>query len=341
MHPRGFLRPRARGAALFALCALAVAALSACGASNSAAGQTSSLKPVTIGLTYVPNIQFAPFYVADALGYYKDAGLKVTLRHHAANEDEFAALVAGKEDLIFASGDEVAQVRGRTVPVVYVANMFAKYPVALIVPAGSAIHSAADLRGHTVGIPGAYGATYFGLLALLESAGLTKSAITIQSIGYTQVPALLGHRVDAVMGYLNNEPIAFQKAGFAVRTLAVGDVQPLVSNGLAALQSELGAHPDIVKAAIKATLRGLDYTLAHPQEAVNLSKHYVPTLNDATQADALAVLQATLPLWRTSGKVGYSDPQAWQSMIAFLQAQGQLAGPVDAAQSFSNAYLPS
>ena len=316
MHPRGFLRPRARSAALFALCALAVAALSACGASNSAAGQTSSLKPVTIGLTYVPNIQFAPFYVADALGYYKDAGLKVTLRHHAANEDEFAALVAGKEDLIFASGDEVAQARGHTVPVVYVANMFAKYPVALIVPAGSAIHSAADLRGHTVGIPGAYGATYFGLLALL------------------------GHRVDAVMGYLNNEPIAFQKAGFAVRTLAVGDVQPLVSNGLAALQSELGAHPDIVKAAIKATLRGLDYTLAHPQEAVNLSKHYVPTLNDATQADALAVLQATLPLWRTSGKVGYSDPQAWQSMIAFLQAQGQLAGPVDAAQSFSNAYLP-
>ena len=305
MHPRGFSRPRARGAALFALCALAVAALSACGGSTSAAGQTSSLKPVTIGLTYVPNIQFAPFYVADALGYYKDAGLTVTLRHHAANEDEFAALVAGKEDLIFASGDEVAQA-----------------------------------RGHTVGIPGAYGATYFGLLALLESAGLTKSDITIQNISYTQVPALLGHRVDAVMGYLNNEPIAFQKAGFAVRTLAVGDVQPLVSNGLAALQSELGAHPDIVKATIKATLRGLDYTLAHPQEAVNLSKHYVPTLNDATQADALAVLQATLPLWRTSGKVGYSDPQAWQSMIAFLQAQGQLAGPVDAAQSFSNAYLP-
>jgi homogentisate 1,2-dioxygenase len=46
-------------------------------------------------------------------------------------------------------------------------------------------------------------------------------------------------------------------------------------------------------------------------------------------------------LWRTSGKVGYSDSQAWQSMTAFLQAQGQLAGPVDAAQSFSNAYLPS
>jgi len=90
MHLRGFSRPRARGAALFALCALAVVALSACG-STSAAGQTSSLKPVTIGLTYVPNIQFAPFYVADALGYYKDAGLKVTLRHHAANEDEFAA----------------------------------------------------------------------------------------------------------------------------------------------------------------------------------------------------------------------------------------------------------
>src|SRR5437016_851596 len=137
MHPRRFVQLRARSAALFALFALfalAVAALSACGASGSAAGQSAKLQPVTLGLTYVPNIQFAPFYVADALGYYKDAGLKVTFRHHAANEDEFAALVAGKEDLIFAGGDETVLARGHNVPVVYVANMFATYPVALIVP---------------------------------------------------------------------------------------------------------------------------------------------------------------------------------------------------------------
>src|SRR5579862_853980 len=51
----------------------------------------SSLPTLTLGLTYVPNVQFAPFYVAEELGYYKTAGLNVILRHHNVGEDEFAA----------------------------------------------------------------------------------------------------------------------------------------------------------------------------------------------------------------------------------------------------------
>jgi NitT/TauT family transport system substrate-binding protein len=327
---------------LTALTALAVPVLAACAASTPAGSTGSSRTPVTIGLTYVPNIQFAPFYVADAKGYYKDAGLSVTLHHHGATEDEFGALVSGKEDVIFAGGDEMLQARSHNVPVVYVAQVYNQYPVALIVPAGSPIHSAADLRGHSVGIPGRYGATYIGLLALMQSAGLSTSNVNIQSIGFTQVTALSTHKVDAVMGYLNNEPIAFQKAGFAIRTIAVSSVQPLVSNGLGALHGELSAHPDVVRAAVKATLQGLAYTIAHPQEALSISTHYVPGLDSAgQQADALAVLLASIQLWQTTSKPGYNDPQTWQAMESFLQAQGQLAGPVDPTAAYSNAYLPA
>jgi len=333
-----------RPAALLPLAALTLTililpALAACGTSTAAG---SGGTPVTVGLTYVPNIQFAPFYVAAAKGYYKGAGLAVTFHHHAATEDEFGALVSGKEDIVFAGGDEMLQARSHNVPVVYVAQVFYQYPVALIVPADSPIHTAADLRGHSVGIPGRFGATYIGLLALMQSAGLSESSANIQSIGFTQVTALSTHKVDAVMGYLNNEPIAFQKAGFAIRTLPVSSVQPLVSNGLGALQTELSVHPDTVRAVVKATLQGLAYTIAHPQEAVTISTHYVPGLDSsAQQADALAVLQASIPLWQTTGKPGYNDPQTWQAMESFLQAQGQLASAVDAKAAFSNAYLPA
>ncbi|MBX6341513.1 MAG: ABC transporter substrate-binding protein, partial [Thermomicrobiaceae bacterium] len=268
-------RPGVGGAALRALLvALIALALAACGRAGSAQ------KTMTIGLTYVPNIQFAPFYAADALGYYRDAGLKVTFHHHSAGEDEFAALVAGKEDMIFAGGDEVLQARGHDVPIVYVAQVFNQYPVALVVPADSPIKSPADLRGHSVGVPGAYGATYIGLLALLEAGGLTPKDVDIQSIGFTQVPALLGHKVDAVMGYLNNEPLQFQKAGFAVRTIPVAESQPLISNGLAALEKQLADHPDEVKAVVAATLKGVEYVSQHPEDAVKLSEKYVPGLND-------------------------------------------------------------
>jgi NitT/TauT family transport system substrate-binding protein len=330
---------RLRFSALTRLLLAVVVTVALVGCGGSASGDAKS---VTIGLTYVPNIQFAAFYVADSLGYYKDAGLKVTFHHHGASEDEFGALVGGKEDMIFAAGDEMLQAQSRGVPVVYLDQVFTQYPVALIVPADSPIKTAADLRGHSVGVPGAYGATYIGLLALLEQGGLTQKDVNMQTIGYTQLPALMGKKVDAVMGYVNNEAIQFDKAGFATRTIPVGDTQPLISNGLGALQKEIDAKPDVMKAVIAATQKGVDYVAAHPDEAVKISANYVPDLKDSKNAaDALAVLNATIPLMKqSSGKAGATDATAWSSMATFLKNNGQLDKPVDTTKVFSNEYLP-
>jgi NitT/TauT family transport system substrate-binding protein len=306
-------------------------------------GASASDNSLTVGLTYIPNIQFAPFYVAQSLGYYKAAGLDVTLRHHGASEDEFGALISGKENLIFAGGDETLQARAQKQDIVYVAEVFTKYPVALIVPSDSPIQKASDLKGHSVGIPGKFGATWIGLLALLSSAGLKQDDVNIQTVGFTQVQALVTKKVDTVMGYLNNEPIQLQKQGMAVRTIDVASAQPLISNGIAALRSTLNAHPDQVKAFIAATLKAVDYSIAHPQEAVEISKADVPGLDNPTNAaDALTVLKATLPLWEHSGKAGSSDPAAWKSMADFMQAQGLLTNSIgDVTKAYSNDYLPA
>jgi putative riboflavin transport system substrate-binding protein len=329
-----FTHPRAWLAVLLLLMA-GMLPLAGCGASASG-------NSLTVGLTYVPNIQFAPFYVAQSLGYYKAAGLDVTLRHHGANEDEFGALVSGKENLIFAGGDETLQARAQGQDIVYVAEIFTKYPVALIVPSDSPIQKVSDLKGRSIGIPGKFGATWIGLLALLSSAGLKQEDVNIQTVGFTQVQALVTKKVDAVMGYLNNEPIQIQKQGMAVRTFDVASAQPLISNGVAALRSTLSAHPDQVKAFIGATLRAVDYSIAHPQEAVEISKADVPGLDDPTSAaEALTVLKATLPLWEHTGKAGSSDPAAWKSMADFMQAQGLLTNSVgDVTKAYSNDYLP-
>lgn len=348
MHSSIRRRQGARSAAFGSLCAalLLTLGLAGCGTTTGASttgGSSTALTPLTVGLTYVPNIQFAPFYVAEQLGYYKAAGLDVTLRHHNVGEDEFAAIAAGRENVIFAGGDEVLQARAKGLPLVYIANVFTQYPVTLIVPANSSIHTLADLRGHTIGVPGAYGATYIGLLALLKSAGLSTSDVKIQSIGYTQVPALIGNKVDAVMGYVNNEPIQFQKAGFAVRTFPASEAQPLISNGLAAQSGELRAQPAAIRALIAATLKGVEYTNAHPQDAVRLSATYVPGLSDpTTAASALQVLNATIPVMKPNAKQpGYNDAAAWQSMATFLQQSGQLSGQADVTQAFTNDYLPA
>ena len=329
-------RRGARGALLALLALLAAMPLAACGG-NSGSGNDK----VTIGLSYIPNIQFAPFYVALEKGFYAAEGLDVKLNHHAAGADLFGAIVAGQEDVVFAGGDEVLQARGKGPELVYVAQVFNAYPVALIVPANSDIQTAADLAGRTVGVPGEYGANFIALLALLKGAGLTRQDVNVQSIGFTQVSALLNGQVDAVMGYVNNEPIQLSKAGMATRTITIGDAQPLVSNGLVALRGELDKQPERVKKIIAATLKGVQYTIDNPEEAVRLSAKYVPDLTGAQQqADALAVLQATLPLWRTDGPPSVGDPAAWQSMANFLLAEGMLAAPLDVSAVYDPAYLP-
>jgi NitT/TauT family transport system substrate-binding protein len=333
-----------RRAALVAVAAAVV--LSACGgAGSTGTSGTSPLRPFTIGLTYIPNIQFAPFYVAEALGYYRGAGLDVSLRHHSFSEDEFGAAASGKEDAVFAGGDEMLQARDHSVPIVDVATMYRRYPVAMVVPADSPIHAPADLRGRTAGTPGPYGETYFGLLALLRSARLGQTDLNVQYIQFTQVAALLGHKVDAVMAYVNNEPIQFRQAGFAVRVLALSDVVrplPLVANGLGVTESVLRARSADVRALVSASLRGLQYTIDHPKEALDMSRRFVPGLDDPKQAaDAMAVLEATIPVWRSAGvRAGSNDPATWTAMAGFMFDSKLVSTHADASKAFSNDYLP-
>ena len=186
--------------------------LVACGGDGG--GGSDDLEDVTIGLTFVPNIQFAPFYVALEKGYYEDAGLSVELNHHAAGADQFGALVAGQEDMLMSAGDEAMQARAQGVEIVYIAEVFRKYPVALIVPEDSDIATIGDLADKKVGIPGEYGANYTGLLALLASADMTKDDIQIESVGFTQAQALLAGQVDAIMGYVNNDRSNSKRPGW-------------------------------------------------------------------------------------------------------------------------------
>ena len=312
--------------------------LTACGGGTTSSAGTSTtsaptLKHISIGLGYVPDVQFAPFYVAQNKGYYKAVNLNVTFNHGVV-PDLIGSLVAGKNDFVFASGDEMLTARNKNVQVIDVATIFQKYPVSLIVPADSPIKTLADLKGHTIGVPGPFGATYTGLLALLYKANLPLSSVKVESIGFTQVAALLAHRVDAVMGYANNEPLQLSRHGFAVRTFAVSDYQPLISNGIITMEDTYHNQAQMVRNFVQATLKGLKDVIARPAEAVEISKGYIPGMSDTTQA--MSELQATIPLWQGGGQLGYNDSTVWISMEKFLVAEKLIAPVQDLTQAYTN-----
>jgi NitT/TauT family transport system substrate-binding protein len=311
--------------------------LTACGSTTTASsGSTSqkvATKSLTIGLGYVPDVQFAPFYVAKSKGYYTAAGLNVTFNHGIV-PDLFGSMIAGRNTFVFAGGDELLAARDKNIPAVDVATIFQEYPVSLIVPADSSIKTLADLKGHTIGIPGAYGSTYTGLLALLYSAHLKVSDVKLQTIGFTQVAALIGHKVDAVMGYSNNEALELPQRGFPVRTFNVSDYQPLVSNGIITTEDTYHNQTAMVKAFVQATIKGLKDVIANPSAALTICKTYIPTMTDTTQASN--ELKATIPIWQGNSQPGYNDSATWQSMEQFLVAQKMIAPVKNLSQDYAN-----
>lgn len=83
-------------------------------------------------------------------GYFDEAGLDVTLRHHGAQEALFGALESGAEDIVFAGATEMMQARSQGLDVVNWATLYQKYPVTLITPTSAGVTSPADLIGKKI-----------------------------------------------------------------------------------------------------------------------------------------------------------------------------------------------
>ena len=108
-------------------------ALAACssGTASRAASASAAGGALTIGLTYTPNIQFAPFYMAKKDGTY---AANVTLHHHGAQDGLFDALQSGQEQLVIAGADEAVVATSNGSDLVIVGGCYQSYPACLIVP---------------------------------------------------------------------------------------------------------------------------------------------------------------------------------------------------------------
>jgi NitT/TauT family transport system substrate-binding protein len=308
----------------------AITLLAACGPGGSSTAPSEGVVDLKVGLGYIPSVQFAPFYLADQKGYYRQAGLKVTFENKI--DPDLVTLVGqGALDLGVADGTSVIPAVSQGIPIRYVSTIYGTFPSIVFAKTSSGITSAADLAGKKIGIPGKYGSSWIMLQALLDSAGLKPDDVTIVEYpDFGQGVAVQQGAVDAATGFTNNEPVQLERTGIKATVLHVDQIVALPGPGLIAGTSTLQSRKAAVAAFVAATLRAMEEIAATPKVGLDAAVTAVPELASDRDAQA-AILDATIATWHdpTGAKpFGSIDRNGWQASVTLLTKLGLVPNPV-------------
>ena len=327
--------------------ALVTGLLAGCGTTSpSAPPSTGQPTPLTVGLGYIPDVQFAQFYLADRAGYYRAAGLDVTFENKT--DPDLVTLVGqGTVDIGIADGTSLIPAVSQGIPVRYVATVYADFPNVVFAKTSAGIGGPGDLKGKRLGIPGKYGSSWIMLQALLASVGLSPADLEIVAFpDYGQGIAVREDIVDAATGFVNNEPLRLERSGQAVVVLRVDAVTPLPGPGLiTGARTLAGPKRDALRAFVAATLRAMREIAADPEQGLDAAIAVVPQIGDDREGQ-LAVLRATVDAWQSgyTGEHGWGaiDEGAWTRSIDFMSGlpDSPVAKPVTVDQLVTQELLP-
>jgi NitT/TauT family transport system substrate-binding protein len=296
--------------------------------SAGSASPSTAAVPLTVGLGFIPSVQFAQFYRAQQAGYYAEEGLSVTFQNKI--DPDLVALVGqGAVDLGMSDGTSVIPAVSQGIPIRYLATVYGQFPSIVFGKASSGITTAADLKGKKIGIPGRFGSSWIMLQALLGSAGLKPEDVTITEYpDFGQGAAVAQGAVDAATGFANNEPIQLELSGTKAFVLHVDDITPLPGPGLIAARATIDAKRDAVAGFVRATLRAMKEIVADPATGLDASIAAVPELGQNRETQA-AILAATIEVWGRAGAtpgegLGAIDRVGWQASIEFMTKLGGL-----------------
>jgi putative hydroxymethylpyrimidine transport system substrate-binding protein len=292
---------------------------------------------MSLTLDWTPNPDHVGFFDARDTGRFAGAGLDVSIHAPSDATTPLKLVGAGRSDLAVSYEQEVFFAAAKKLPVVAVAAVVPR-PLNSFMAIEPQITSLRDLKGRTVGITGVP-SDYATLDTALHSVGLTRSDVKVVNVGYGLLPALLAHRVDAVLGvYRNVEGIQLQMRGLHPTIIPVDRAGVPTYDELVLVANRTRLHDDAayrsdVRRFVRAFLAGTADARAHPARALAI-------LEKVTASPHRFLARATPATLRLLGN-GCLSSAAWGRFGKWMHSTGLLKEAIPAADVVAVSFLPS
>lgn len=335
-------RPTVRRLALGLVAVLALAVPAACSSDGTESASGGELRRFTVVLDWTPNTNHAGMYLAQAEGWYADAGLDVQFVE-PGETSSLQALAAGRADVAVSVAEELLPARAEGLPVRSIAAVIEHNTSSLVSLASDDITEPADLEGATYG--GFGGQLEEAILsALIECDGGDPDALRLVDVGEADYRiGLERDQYDVVWIFDGWDGIRLDQADVATNSIPFIDHTDCIPDWytpiLATSDDVEAERPEDLAAFVDATARGYRAAMDAPSAAADALLTGAPDLDEdlvTASADYLSTRYADDPAaW------GRQEPEVWERFADFLDEAGMLSEPVDVDEAFTNEYLPS
>ncbi len=329
------------------LSAAMLAGLSACGSSapDSSTGSKGSVKKITVSLDWTPNTNHTGMYVAQALGYYKEAGLEVEIVQ-PPEDGAVSMCAAGQAQFAIDAQDTTAGALDSDTPmeVTTVAALIQHNTSGIISRKGDGINHPSGLEGKrysTWNLP----VELATLEQVVKDDGGDFSKVELIPNTITDEPAALREKqTDAVWVFYGWSGINAEVEGVEVDYWNFRDINPVFdyyTPTMIANNDFLANDPETAKAFLEATKKGYEYAVDHPKEAADYLIKGDSTGSLKDSADLVYKSQEYLsPLYiDDADRWGVIDEGRWNAFYSWLY-ENKLTKNDLTGTGFSNDYLP-
>jgi NitT/TauT family transport system substrate-binding protein len=302
-----------------------------------------SAKTVTCVSDWIHNGPNSGFPIAIEKGFFAKEGLNVTLNQGKGSASTAQIIGSNAAQFGFSDGYVVGNSVAKGMNIKMVGAVFRSNPAAVILLEDSPIREPKDLIGKTIGI--STGAAQFQQWpAFVKGAKLGMDQIRVVNVDPAGAgPALVSGKVDAIAGFAQGYVPGIEvQAKKKCRLFWYSDYgAKSVSNGVIVNQETL-KDPELIRAFLRASLRGFLYGRANPDELAEVIKKYSPSVDPEVTKRQAQLSWRTWITPNTKGKeLGWMSDQDWNDTVDTLKNYGGVTTPLEAAQIYTNDFVPT